>query len=284
MARDILAAAHLSVDSALFIKRLMDIDSLSPVLALMNNVYYPEDQARVDDETVPLLVESGLIDLDGTVDPTLASWMRVLERPDMEVTLRGMQDDRMRRAVVARRDETHVMAMRRNDELVVQAVWSTTKSLDDVVSTPIWSAMRESAEVLAPQPAEFEPVTFPLDQIAELSAATTPGDMLRTLRGELGVDVQTAKILNEVSAYSGQRCEIVMRENRGIQTVDTKAGVMVADTSFGRVVSAVGGHGPRSRLWVTFGPGTFTRFRAAMADLVQLTPSRDWFAARGDQD
>lgn len=59
MARDILAAAHLSVDSALFIKRLMDIDSLPPVLALMNNVYYPEDQARVDDETVPLLVNSG---------------------------------------------------------------------------------------------------------------------------------------------------------------------------------------------------------------------------------
>lgn len=215
--------------------------------------------------------------------------MRVLERPDIEVTLRGgMQEDRMRRAVVARRGDTHVMALRRNDELVLQAVWSTTNSLDDVVSTPIWSAMRESAEVLAPPlPAQFEPVTLPpLDQVAELSASSTPpGDMLRTLRGELGVDVQTAKILNEVSSYTGQRCEIVMRENRGIQTVDTKAAVGgVADTSFGRVVSAVGGHGSRSRLWVTFGPGTYARFRAAMADLVQLTPpSRDWFAARGDQ-
>lgn len=279
MARDILAAAHLSVDSALFIKRLMDLDSLPPVLALMNNVYYPQDQALVDDETVPLLVESGLIDLDGNVEPTLASWMRVLERPDIEVTLRGMQEDRMRRAVVARQGETHVMAMRRNDEVLIQAVWSTTKSLDDVVSTPIWSAMRESAEVLAPAPAEFESVTFPLDQVAEISATTTPGDMVRALRGELGVDVPTAKILNEVSAYSGQRCEIVMRENCGIQTVDTKAGVFVADTSYGRVLSAVGRQG--SRLWVTFGPGTFARFRAAMTDLVQLTPSRDWFATQG---
>lgn len=279
MARDILAAAHLSVDSALFIKRLMDLDSLPPVLALMNNVYYPQDQALVDDETVPLLVEAGLIDLDGNVEPTLASWMRVLERPDIEVTLRGMQEDRMRRAVVARQGEAHVMAMRRNDEVLIQAVWSTTKSLDDVVSTPIWSAMRESAEVLAPAPAEFESVTFPLDQVAEISATTTPGDMVRALRGELGVDVPTAKILNEVSAYSGQRCEIVMRENCGIQTVDTKAGVFVADTSYGRVLSAVGRQG--SRLWVTFGPGTFARFRAAMTDLVQLTPSRDWFVTQG---
>lgn len=279
MARELLAAAHLSDDSALFIKRLMGIDSLPPVLALMDNVYFPDDQARVDDVTVPLLIEAGLIDLNGAVDPTLASWMRVLERPDIEVTLRGMQDDRMRRAIVARQGDTHVMALRRNDELVIQAVWSTTESLDDVVSTPIWSAMRESADVLAPPPAEFESVTLPLEQVAQVSAASAPGDMIRALRGELGVDVQTAKILNEVSAYSGQRCEIVMRENCGIRTVDTKAGVFVADTSYGRVLSAVGRQG--SHLWVTFGPGTFARFRAAMADLVQLTPSRNWFATQG---
>lgn len=279
MAKDMLAAAHLSVDSALFIKRLMGVDSLPMVLALMDNVYYPQDQVAVDDVTVPLLVESKLIDIHGVVDPTLASWMRVLERPDIEVTLRAMQEDRMRRAVVARQGETHVMALRRDDELVIQGVWSTTQSLDDVVSTPLWSAMRVSEEILAPPPAEFETVTRPLEQIAELSASSTPGDMLRALRGELGVDVQTAKILNEVSAYSGQRCEIVMRENRGIQTVETKAGVFVADTSYGRVVSAVGKQG--SHLWVTFGPGTYARFRAAMADLVQLTPSRNWFAAQG---
>ena len=277
MAKDILAAAHLSVDSALFIKRLMGIDSISPVLALMDNVYYPQDQAAVDDVTVPTLIDAGLIDINGNVDPALASWMMVLERPDIEVTLRALQEDRMRRAVVARRGDKHVMALRRNDEMAIQAVWSTTESLDDVVSTPIWSAMRESDEVLAPKPAEFEAVTLPLEQIADLSASATPGDMIRALRGELGVDVQTAKILNEVSAYTGQRCEIMMRENRGIHTVDTKAGVFVADTSYGRVLSAVGKQGPR--MWVTFGPGTYARFRAAMSDLVQLTPSRNWFAA-----
>lgn len=274
-----LAAAHLSVDSALFIKRLMGIDELPVVLALMNNVYYPQDQALVDDITVPILVEQGFIDTTGAVDPTLASWMRVLERPDIDVMLRAMEDDRMRRAVIARRGETHVMALRRDDEVVVQGLWSTKQALDEVVSGPLWSAMRVSEETLAPPPAEFDTVTMTLEQAAALSQAAPPGDMLRALRGELGVDVVTAEILNEVSQYRGQRCEIVMRENRGITSVQTKAGVAVADTSFGRVVSAVGRQG--SQLWVTFGPGTYQRFRAAMSDLVQLTPSRNWFAAQG---
>jgi EspG family len=278
MARQLLASVDLSVDAALFIKRLMGIDSLPTVLALLNNVYYPQDQALVDDQTVPILIDKGLIDLDGRVDPTLAKWMRVLERPDMEVTLRGMESDRMRRTVIARRGEDHVMGLRRNDEVVIQAIWSTRNSLEDVVSGPLWAAMRVSQEVAAPPPAEFDTVTMPLEQAATL-AKTPPGEMVRLLRGELGVDLETAKILNEASTYSGQRCEIMMRENRGITTVDTKAGVFVADTSYGRVISAVGKQG--SRLWVTFGPGTYVRFKAAMTDLVGLTPSRNWFAAQG---
>lgn len=273
--QQILAAAHLSVDGALFVKRLMGISVLPPVLALMDNVYYPDDQVLVDDHTVPLLIEAGLINLDGVVEPTLASYMRILARHDMSVTLRGMEEDRMRRAIIARHGDKHVMALRRNDEIVLQQVWSGSNALEDVVTQPLWAAMRLSGDVVAPAPAEFDSVTMSLEQAAALAAAP-PGDMVRQLRGELGVDITTAKILNEVSTYSGQRCEITMSENRGIETVQTKAGVFVADTSYGRVLSAVGRQG--SRLWVTFGPGTYVRFRAAMTDLVQLTPSRDWFA------
>lgn len=279
MAKELLAAVHLSVDAALFVKRLMGIDSLPTVLALMNNVYYPQDQAFVDDQTVPVLVEQGLVDLDGNVDPALAAWMRVLELPDIEVTLRAMDGERMRRAVVARKGDDHVMALRRNEEVVIQRVWSQSNSLDDVVAGPIWAAMRESAETLAPAPAEFDTVTMPIEQVQQLAGSARPGEMVRVLRQELGVDMQTARILNEVSSYSGQRCEIVMRENRGLTTVDTSAGVVVADTSYGRVVSAVRRQG--SHIWVTFGPGTYPRFKAAMTDLVQLTPGRNWFAARG---
>lgn len=276
--RQLLAAAHLSVDSALFVKRLMGIDSLPPVLGLLNNVYYPHDQAVVDDITVPLLIDNGLVDINGAVDPTLASWMRVLEMPDIDVTMRAMHDDQMRRAVVARRGSTHVMAMRHDDEVVVQELFSAdSTSFHDVVSFPMWAAMRPSAQRVAPPAADFDTVTLPIDQVQSLSTSAQPGQMVAVLRGELGVDAQTARILNEVSSYSGQRCEITMHENIGLTTVETKAGVFVADTSFGRVVSAVGKQG--SRLWVTFGPGDYPRFKAAMTDLVQLTPSRDWFAA-----
>jgi hypothetical protein len=278
MAKQLLAAAHLSVDGVLFLKRLMGIDSLPDVLALFENVYHPHEQAIVDDHTVPILVEHGLIDLNGTVDTTVASWMRTLARPDIEVTLRAMEDSRMRRAVVARSGEQHVMAMRRDEEVVLQALWCATARLEDVVCAPIWAAMRPSPEIPAPQPAHFDPVTMPLERAEQLAASGAPGEMIKVLRTELGLDLAAAKILNEVSAYTGQRCEIAMRESRGVTTVATKAGVLVADTSAGRVVSAVRRNG--SSLSVTFGPGTYARFKVAMADLVGLTPSRDWFTAK----
>lgn len=67
-----------------------------------------------------------------------------------------------------------------------------------------------------------------------------------------------------------------MRESRGIESVQTPAGVLVADTSMGRVTSAVRRSG--QNLAVTFAR-TYPRFKTAMADLVGLTPSRNWFAA-----
>lgn len=277
MARELVAAAHLSVDGALFLMRLLGIDSLPPVLALMDNVYFAADQRVVDDITVPILVEHGFIDpKNSRVEPTVEAWLRVLERPDIEVELRAMHDDRMRRAVVARRGGEHVLAVRRDEEVVIQGIWSQGNSLDDVVAGPLWAALRPSPEETAPPPAEFEAVTMTLKQ-AEALAAHPPGDMIRELRGQLGVDLPTARLLNEVSQYSGQRAEIVMRESRGIESVQTPAGVLVADTSMGRVISAVRRSGPN--LAVTFGPGSYPRFKSAMADLVGLTPSRNWFAA-----
>lgn len=272
----VLAAAYLSVDGALFIKRLMGINMLPPALALIGNVYYPQDQAIVDDHTVPVLVEQGLIDAHGNVDPALESWMRVLENPDVDVSLRAMQSQMMRRAVVARRGQQHVLALRRNDEIVIQGLWSQGSGFDEVVSAPLWAALRVSEDTPAPEAAEFDPVTLSLDQVKILATAA-PGEMVRELRHALGVDLRTAKILNEVSKYSGQRAEIVLRQNRGMDAVQTPVGVGVADTIHGRVISAVRQQG--SQVWVTFGPGSYARFRAAMADLVRLMPTQNWFAA-----
>ena len=276
MAREYVAAAHLSVDGALFLMRLLGIDTLPPVLALMDNVYFAHDQAVVDDITVPILVEQGFITLDGRVEPTVESWFRTLERPDIEVEMRAMEDDRMRRAVLARRGEDHVLGLRRDEEVVIQGIWSQGANLDEVLAGPLWAAMRPSAEVAAPPPAEFETITLSLQQ-AEALASHRPGDMIRELRRELGVDASTARLLNEVSQYSGQRVEIVMREYRGIEAAQTPAGILVADTSAGRVISAARRSG--STLAVSFGPGSYARFKTAITDLVGLTPSRNWFAA-----
>ncbi|MCV7200192.1 ESX secretion-associated protein EspG [Mycobacterium angelicum] len=271
----LLAAAHLSVDGVLFLKRLLGIESLPAVLALLDNVYYAADQAVVDDQTVPVLVGSGLLSIDGAVEPSLLRWLRVLERPDIDVSLRAVDGERMRRAVLARSGEDHVLALRRNDEVVIQGVWSHGQSVDDVLCAPLWAAMRVSQEQLAPPPADMESVTLPWAEVKEL-AAGEPGKNLRWLRDH-GVDAASAKILNDMSTYSGQRAELVIRQDQGITSFQAPAGVGVADTAAGRVVSAVRRQG--SQFYVTFGPGTYARFRAAMADLVELTPAKNWFAA-----
>lgn len=271
-----LAAAHLSVDGVLFLKRLLGIESLPVVLALLDNVYYAADQAVVDDHTVPVLVDNGLLSPDGTVEPSLHKWLRVLERPEVDVSLRAVEGDRMRRVVVARRGDDHVLALRRNDEVVIQGVWSHGQSVDEVMCAPLWAALRVSRDELAPPPADLESVTLPWAEVQEL-ATCPPGQNLRWLRDH-GVNPAAAKILNEMSTYSGQRAELVIHQDQGITTFETPAGVGVADTSAGRVVSAVRRQG--SQLYVTFGPGTYARFRAAMTDLVELTPAKNWFAAR----
>lgn len=269
-----LAAAYLSVDGALFLKRLLGIDSFPAVLALYSNVYYRTDQHRVDDITVPVLVRSGLLDVDGSVEPDLARWLRVLERPDVEASLRAMNGEFMRRVVVARRGSEHVMAVRRGDEVVIQGLWSHGQRAHEVVAAPLWAAMRESEGSQSPPPARMTSVTAPLEEFQRV-AQSPPGEIVRPLR-QLGVDAATARVLNEVSTYSGQRCEIVMYDNHGTEPVVTPAGIAVADTSFGRVITAVRKHG--SQLSVTAGPGTYARFRTAVEDLIAMTPSRNWFA------
>lgn len=276
---DMLAAAYLSVDGALFIKRLMRIEWMPEVLALLDNVYYAADQAIVDDHTVPQLVEGGLVDIDGTVEPSLAKWMKVLAGPDIIATLRAMNEDRMRRAVVARRGDDHVLALRRNEEVVIQSVWSAGNTLDDVVASPLWNALRVNETELAPEAAELDTITLTLDDVRELSAIDPHDRRVAIWLRDHGVDKVSAKVLAEVATYSGQRAEIAIEQNQGVTTFKSPVGVGVADTSAGRVVSSVRQMG--SQYLVTFGPGSYARFKTAIADLVAIAPAKNWFSANG---
>lgn len=276
---DMLAAAYLSVDGALFIKRLMRIEWMPEVLALLDNVYYAADQAIVDDHTVPQLVQGGLVDINGTVEPSLAKWMQVLAGPDIIATLRAMNEDRMRRAVLARRGDDHVLALRRNEEVVIQSVWSAGNTLDDVVASPLWNALRVSQAQLAPEAAELDTITLTLDDVRELSAIDPHDRRVAIWLRDHGIDKVSAKVLAEVATYSGQRAEIAIEQNQGVTTFKSPVGVGVADTSAGRVVSAVRQVG--SQYVVTFGPGSYARFKTAIADLVAIAPAKNWFGGNG---
>lgn len=273
-----LRAVELNVDSILFLQRLLDLHEFPEVLGLMGgNVYYQKDQERVDDVTAETLWKAGFIDLDGNVDPTLKRWLTVLAQADIYVALRAMEEHRMRRALVARMGDVNVLASRRGDAITVQRIWSGSKKLDDVVSAPLWAAILPAQDGPAPDPAKMVTVTMTLEQITNI-AEGKPGQVVRALCRDAGVELRVARILNEVSEYKGQRVEIVACQNRGVEYTSTKAAVMVADTSFGRVIFDPRKHG--HEIVGTFGPGTLTRFHSAIANLMKMTPAGDWFSAR----
>lgn len=272
-----LRVANLNVDSILFLQRLLDLHEFPEVLGLMGgNVYYQQDQERVDDVTVKALWEAGFIDLDGNVDPALKRWLTVLAQSDIYVACRGMEEHRMRRAVVARMGDINVLAARRGDALTVQRIWSGSKKLEDTVCAPLWAAILPTQDGPAPEPAKMPSIMMSLDDITKI-AEGKPGQVVRALCRK-GVELRAARILNEASEYKGQRVEIVACHNRGVEYVATKAAVMVADTSFGRVIFDPRKHG--HEIVGTFGPGTLARFHSAIANLVKMTPSGDWFSAR----
>ena len=274
-----LAAAILNVDGLLFLARLLGLSDFPSVLAVHDNVFFADDQRRVDDITAAELYRHGYIDVDGNVDPELRTWLHVLAAPDIYVGMRAMEGSRMRRAVVARQGQRHVLALRRNDGIAVQAVWAGSGRLDDVVAAPLWAALRPVADQPDPTPAQITPLTLPLERF-EVLAQGQPGQMVRCLT-RAGFDVRSARILNEVSQYGevsghgGQRAEIVLSVNEGIRFRDTPAAVSVADTSFGRVIFAPKKH--QKNLVGAYFPGNRAHFRDAIEGLVNLTQKRDWF-------
>lgn len=281
-----LAAAPLNIDGILFLAKLLGLESFPPVLGLHDNVYFHEDQQKVDDITVQELWEKGYLNLEsGTTDPDLERWLKTLAEPDIYISLRAMEGHRMRRAVVARKgtgqSAEHVLAARRGDGITVQGIWSGASGLEDVVVAPLWAALKPTQDGEDPAPADLKPLTLPLETFTKL-ASGTPGEMVRSLARH-GYDMRTARILNEASQYGeasghgGQRTEIVITQNMGIKQENTPAAVSVADTSFGRVVFSP--HKQQRRIYGTFLPGSKAHFRDAISNLVSLTPERNWFTA-----
>lgn len=265
-------AVDLNVDAALLLQSMVGIDSYPSVLALMPNIYRLEDRDRVHAVVREQLAEAGVIE-DDRVHPRVAQWLECLYRPDVELAARIMDTGAdevpagMLRLSLVRRDDSHVLALRYDDHVVIQPVFTEERDLR-VVAGALTAA-------LGPCPAlEFEPVTATGEELTG-APSDTAADRKRLLL-DLGAVPRTAGLLSRVFDEVLRHTEVVVIEHHDGGSPQPELCVSVFDTESGRVVAkpSVGYDGQR---WTTFAPGDDASVAAGLAGLVEMLPGGSWF-------
>ncbi|MEA3526971.1 ESX secretion-associated protein EspG [Nocardia implantans] len=264
-------AIDLNVDAALVLKELVGIDSYPPVLALLPNIYRLEDRERVHAVVAQRLTEAGIIDGD-RVHPVVEHWVRCLDRPDVELAARIMstgsdgQPRAMLRFSLVRSDDTHVLALRCDDEVVIQTMFQDGQNLDNL--TAALAAALGPAEAL-----RFTPVTATVEQLGEVPS--DPDERRQALL-ELGAQPHTAAVLSRALTEVVRRAEILVIEHRDGSQARPEVSVSVLDTTSGRLI-VTPSRAMDGEIWSTFAPGDDAALRSGIGALIDLVPGRSWF-------
>ncbi|WP_067670664.1 ESX secretion-associated protein EspG [Nocardia miyunensis] len=265
-------ALDLNVDAALLLKHLVGIDSYPPVLALLPSTYHLGGRDPAHEIVAQQLAEAGVLIDDDTVHPTVEHWLQCLYRPDMELVARivdiGQEGEpgEMLRFSLVRAGDTHVLAVRCDDHVVIQPVFRPDRQLDTV--TAALSAALGPGEAL-----RFEPVTVRSEQLGEV--LSDPAEWRRGLV-ELGATPHAAGVLSRVFDEVVRRAEVVVIEHHDGTSPQPEVCLSVFDTRSGRfVVSpsvALDGE-----VWATYTPGYDTALQAGIGALIDVLPGRSWF-------
>ncbi|AUN38911.1 ESX secretion-associated protein EspG [Tsukamurella tyrosinosolvens] len=274
-----LSAFAADIDELLLLMRLSDVSELAPVvLAVHPNVYRPDDQLVVDLAVLPGLIDAGLVDATGSVDPQVGQWLRALQAPAAEVAIRVFDGDAVLRGAVVRREELVVVAFRNDDQFTVQGFRTDREDFESTVVEPLWRVLG------ARDPADFESLTVDEGELAEIVASFDPqvtgarGEReVRSRLREHDLSQQTIDVLLDAARYTGRRAEIVYHrsDSSGVRTQAAWA-VGVMDTVAGRVLSTTE-RGSQGVLDVTLSPGTRRRFAEGITALVERGGCRGWF-------
>ena len=266
-------SVDLNVDAALVLKDMVGIDSYPVVLAIMPNIFRITDRDRVRAAVTEQLTADGIVS-GGRVDPVVAGWLRCLERPDTELAVRVIDTGRgghtrtMLRLALVRRGEQHVLAVRCDDEVVVQSVFHRGSQLDTL------TAVLES--VLGEYPVlDFDPFTADDPEAGE---PPQDSDGVRAGLRELGATPRTANVLTRALGEIVRQAEVLMIEHRdgGPETPDFTICMNVLDTFSGRfVITPSVTLDGRTRK--TFRPGDHAALHSGINTLAELLPGSSWF-------
>ncbi|MFB8005973.1 ESX secretion-associated protein EspG [Nocardia sp. NPDC056000] len=264
-------AIDLNVDAALLLKTMVDIDSYPMVLAVMPNIEHIEDRDRVNAFVAAQLAEAGIIGDEG-VHPVVAHWLHCLARPDVELAVRIIdrgvpgEPPGMLRMSLVRSAETHVLAVRYDDHLVIQSVFTEGERIDAVAAALI--------AALGPAPVpDFAPLSATHDDFVAVPA---DAESRRPALLQLGADGRTATVLTRALDEVVRRAEVLMIEYHDGVIATPELCMTVLDTHSGRI-AVVPDRDLNGTLRTTYRPGDDVNLRAGIRTLVDLLPGGSWF-------
>ncbi|MEV0551538.1 ESX secretion-associated protein EspG [Nocardia salmonicida] len=222
---------------------------------------------HAQEQAVAGLVDDGLIDADGEVDPDLAGAMFVLAQPDCELAARIYTEQGRRRVCVTRRGDAHAVAVRSGDSFEVTAIWCDG-STEELVR-PLLSALGRR------EPAQVTGFSAPADELARrLDSSGSSSEFADSLYA-LGVAERDATVLGLAFASCTAYAEIVAYTHDDGSTTRAPGAVAVYDTGRGRLVAAPM-VSPDRRIWSTVTTGTDHRVTQAVATLIEGLPGGRW--------
>ncbi|MCV7148751.1 ESX secretion-associated protein EspG [Mycobacterium riyadhense] len=256
---DDVVGVEVTIDGMLVIADRLHLVDFPVALGIRPNI--PQEDLRdiVWDQVQRDLTAQEVLDHNGLPHPAVAAMVDTLSRPDRTLEARWWRRDVggvMVRFVVCRKDDSHVVAARDGDLLVLQRV-APQVGLAGMVTVVLGNA----------EPANVEPLTGVASELAE---CTTAAQLSRH-----GVAPATARMYAEIVSNPTSWVEIVASQRHpGGTTTHTQAAAGVLDSAYGRLVSLprrVGGE-----LYGSFLPGTQQNLQRALDALLELLPAGSW--------
>jgi hypothetical protein len=272
-------AAELTVEQAWFIAESVGAGTFPWVLAITMPYTDVAQRDAFMQRKREELTGMGVVSPDGTVNPTVADWIRVVCFPDRWIELRYVGPapfsgaGEMLRGIVARRDQhtgKTIVALRN-----AQLVTFTAMHIDD----PRSLVAVLGAGLQQRPPARFDEFTLPARVGVRADERLRNGAPLAEVLGYLAVPESARPIVESVFAGERSYVEVVAGCDNNGQHATTEVGVSIVDTTAGRVL--VSPSRAFDGEWVsTFRPGTDFAAAVAIEQLTGFLPDGQWFPGR----
>lgn len=268
-------AAEFNLDEMLLLQRLLHVGQFPIVLEVMAPPDYFDGGAAATAAAMESLLDKGVVTGDVVTEPSVAQWIRVLQRPDVELAARIWRPGAHLGISICRRGPLHAVAMRHQDLITIQGLSESSEILAmHQILAPIMGALGSAPA------AQFEPINLLADVGRQIDQNVAKGADYYNELLAAGVPEPSTRLITDALADRDQvwRAEIAAIEQAPGKAIHAQAGVGVFDTPLGRIVAS-----PQidldGQLWSTFAPGTNDRLVTAVQRITDMLPSGGWFEA-----